>query len=276
MRPPRYTVAGALSRSCGARRGTRTQRASLPCVDAQKTTTDTSRDGLARGRGGRQPGGVPHSCPAPVAAARDRPARRDARTGRSDLLSRPPGRGRAGRVRGRPADLHGPHGTGQGRHAHHPGHRAQHRCRDDHRCTCRSAGRARTRGPHVHRRGGGAHRLPGRCRPGRDRPGLRGEDRLPAVQDQPGVHAHHPGEQAGAGQGRRLPARRLPVRGDREPAVRAGHGHQADLLALAARGRRQTLPAHLRLAADLHHPRDGGVRLRRAPDPRLPRRLPRR
>ncbi len=239
----------------------------------------TTRDGRARGRGGRLPGDQCLTCP-PVAPAHHGAARRGAAAGRSGPAARRrlgarrrgdrgPGRLRLG-LGGRGRRLAHPlraHGRG---HGDRVGHRDQPRQADRHRRPCGPARGPTARHPLVRRRDRqGQRRSPGLHLPG-DRQQVHGEV-LQAHSRRGGALQHlGAGRRAEPRQRRRLRIRGLAVRGDLRAAVGADPRHPADLPALAARRGRHQDQDHGAVATrldDAHGRRNG---TERGADPGLP------
>ena len=205
----------------------------------------TTRDGRARGRGGRLPGDESLTCP-PVAAAHRRTARRGASAGRPAPAARGTVRDAAAKASAEPtppdpapstspwtrsAPASPPTATPSPSPARSRT-RASRRSRTP-MWTCGWARRlTRPRGDRRRRR---AHGLPAGRR--RRRVGGKYVEKFPELAA--GVAQHFtlsvPVKELDLDADGRLPAGRLALRPDRRPAVRPGARHPADLPALAAR-----------------------------------------
>ncbi len=243
----------------------------------------TTRDGRARGRGGRLPRDESLTCP-PVAEAHRRTARRSASAGRPPPAARGTVRVRRGEgLPGRRFRI--PHGRRlprlaqpqrphRRRHRHRLGHGHEPRQADDHGRPCGTAGERAPERPHGDHRRRRAQGIPAGRGRRRDRRQVRRE--VPPARRGRLTALRHLRARQGAGPRfrRGLPAGRLAVRPDRGSAVGPGARHPADVPALAAGRRRPEDEDHLPLAADLHRPPDRGDRLERTADARLPERRP--
>lgn len=234
----------------------------------------TTRDGRARGRGGRLPGDQCLTCP-PLAAAHWSPARRGAPAGRTAAAAHRhtrAGRRLGHRLRGaRHTHSQRPHGR---RHSHRVGNSDQHRQAGSHGRPRGTAGGPRADHPLGHRqchqeqqRHAGGHRPGGRRQVHREV--------LPADAGRRRALLHlGSGRRTGPRRQRRLSTRRLALRGDVRAALGAGARYGADVPAVAVRRGRHPDEDDVPVAPDLHRPHDGGDRVERAADARLPQRRP--